>query len=359
MRCVSDHTPVACITSRVQEGTLYLVLNHDASEYTTAASQRVWMNTGPIRTDQRHEGGVSPPPGVGLASGPRMLACGRRPRIQKKLSKASPGGFRERDEWSQCAGRVRAQPRRVIERAERGRDDRARNPCMVVSDKLILTGIPEEQDIPAPVTTTIRRLLATASDSWVNARRDIESEEAVSRLRVVIGILFCSKGARPRPMRDEEGFQRGERHVTLFMFTMETRTLYITIATKKTVPKTTPVDMSRVVAPPVVGGVVDVDAAPLVAVVDVPKLAEAMVVNDPGELVKVNLLFVSVVGTAPVDVAPVIEAVETVEPETDVEVGPGTPLLVTKCLRISGHSHPRQKSHTIEPANGLRLEVIW
>lgn len=76
---------------------------------------------------------------------------------------------------------------------------------MIVSDKPILTGIPEEQDIPAPVTTTIRLLLATASDSWVNARRDIGSEEAVSRLRVVIGILFCSKGARPRPTREEAG----------------------------------------------------------------------------------------------------------------------------------------------------------
>ena len=90
---------------------------------------------------------------------------------------------------------------------------------MVASDKPTLTGIPEEQDIPAPVTTMIRLLLATASDSWVNARRDKESEEAVSRLRVVIGILFCSKGARPRPTREEEGFERRERHVTLFVFT--------------------------------------------------------------------------------------------------------------------------------------------
>src|SRR5258706_3333534 len=286
------------------------------------------MNTGPIRTDQGHEGGVPPPPGTGLASGLSMLACGRRPRIQKKLSKAGPGGFRERDVWSQFAGRVRAQPRRVIERAERGRDDGARNPCTVASDKLILTGIPEEQDIPAPVTTMIRRLLATASDSWVNARRDIESEEAVSRLRVVIGILFCSKGACPRPTKDEEGFQRGERHVTLllFMFTGESWTLYITIATKKTAPKTTPDDMSRLEAPPAVVAVVE--AAPLAVVVDVPLWAEAMVVNDRVKLVEINLLFVSVVGTAPVDVAPVIEAVETVEPETDVEVGSGIPLLV-------------------------------
>ena len=64
-----------------------------------------------------------------------MLACGRRLRIQRKLSKAGPDDFRERDIWCQCAERVRAQLRRVIERAERGRDDGARNPCMVVSDR--------------------------------------------------------------------------------------------------------------------------------------------------------------------------------------------------------------------------------
>jgi len=97
-----------------------------------------------------------------------------------------------------------------IERAEHGPDDGTRNPCMVVSNKSILTGIPEEQDIPAPVTTTIRLLLATASDNWLNARRDIGSEEAVSRLSVVIGILCCTKGARPRPTRRGRGFQEVE-----------------------------------------------------------------------------------------------------------------------------------------------------
>ena len=125
------------------------------------------------------------------------------------------------------------------------------------------------------------------------------------------------------------------------MFTGEARTIYIAIATKKTAPKTTPVDMSRVEAPPVVGGVADVEAAPLGAVVEVPILAEATVVNDPVELVKANLLFIPVVETAPVDVAPVIEAVETVESERDAEVGSGTPLLVTNGPIISVHSHPK------------------
>jgi len=66
-----------------------------------------------------------------------------------------------------------------------------------------------------------------------------------------------------------------------------------------------------------------------------------MVVNDPVELVEINLLFVSAVEAAPVDVAPVVEAVEPVEPETDVELGSGIPLLVTNDLKISGDSHPR------------------
>jgi hypothetical protein len=213
---------------------------------------------------------------------------------------------------------------------------------MVISDKSILTGIPEEQDIPAPVTTTIRLLLATASDNWVSARRDIESEEAVSRLRVVIGILFCSKGARPRLRERGSGFQRGRKHVTLFMFTGGTLKIYTAIATKKATPKTAPVDMSRVEAPPVVGVA---EAAPLATVVDVPVWAEAIVVNDPVELVEINLLFVSAVeaapvDVAPVDVAPVVEAVET-EPETDVEEGSGIPLLVANDLKISRYSHPR------------------
>ena len=58
---------------------------------------------------------------------------------------------------------------------------------------------------------------------------------------------------------------------------------------------------------------------------------------------EINLLFVSVVGTVPVDVEFAVEAVETVEPETetDVAVGTGIPLLVTSDLKISGYSHPR------------------
>ena len=126
--------------------------------------------------------------------------------------------------------------------------------------------------------------------------------------------------------------------MTLFLFTGEAQMIYTAIATKKAAPTTTPIDISRIEAPPVIGVV---EAAPLATVVDVPILAEAMVVNDPVELVEINSLFVSAVGTAPVDVALVIEAVETVEPEIDVEVGSGIPLLVTNDLEISRHSHPR------------------
>ena len=66
-----------------------------------------------------------------------------------------------------------------------------------------------------------------------------------------------------------------------------------------------------------------------------------MVINKPVGLVEINLPFVCVVGAAPVDVAPVKGAVETVEPEADVDVGPGIPLLVTNGLKISGNSHPK------------------
>ena len=92
-------------------------------------------------------------------------------------------------------------------------------------------------------------------------------------------------------------------------------------------------------APPVVRVA---EATPLAAVVDGPARAEAMVVNDPVELVEINLLVVSVrVGSAVVVVAPVVEVVETVEPETDDGVGPGIPLLVTNDPKISENSHRR------------------
>ena len=114
--------------------------------------------------------------------------------------------------------------------------------------------------------------------------------------------------------------------------------IYIAIAIKKVAPKTTPIDTPRAEAPLKVEVV---EAATLAAVVDVSISVEAMVIDNPVGHVDINSLFVSVVGTAPVDVAPVKEAVETVEPETDVEVGPGIPLLVTNGLKISENSHPK------------------
>jgi hypothetical protein len=123
--------------------------------------------------------------------------------------------------------------------------------------------------------------------------------------------------------------------VTLFMFYRGNSEdlLYIAIATKKDTPATAAIDISRVEATPVVGVV---ETAPLAAVVDSPTRAEPMAVNDVAELVEINLLCVSV----PVGAGPDV-AVETVELETDVGVGPGIPLLVTNDLKISGHSHPR------------------
>ena len=48
-----------------------------------------------------------------------------------------------------------------------------------------LTGIPHEHEIPAPVTTTIRLLFATAKDRLDNARLVGESEDDASKERVV------------------------------------------------------------------------------------------------------------------------------------------------------------------------------
>ena len=44
-----------------------------------------------------------------------------------------------------------------------------------------LTGIPQEQEIPAPVTTTIFLLLATASDKLYSVLRECVSEQKSSR----------------------------------------------------------------------------------------------------------------------------------------------------------------------------------
>ena len=117
----------------------------------------------------------------------------------------------------------------------------------------------------------------------------------------------------------------------------------------------TPIDISGVEALPVV--VVEfVELAPLGTVVEVPTRAEAMVVNERIKLVKVNVLVVSVVpvGVAVVGAVPVVEFVE---PETDVEVGPGGPVVTISDLKLvdiptSGKGSLQSKSQIV---CGLKL----
>jgi hypothetical protein len=56
------------------------------------------------------------------------------------------------------------------------------------------TGIPHEQEMPAPVTTTIRRLLTRALDKEVKARRVDASLVPSSIFNVVIGIAGHCRG---------------------------------------------------------------------------------------------------------------------------------------------------------------------
>jgi len=68
----------------------------------------------------------------------------------------------------------------------------------------VLTGIPQEQEIPAPVTTTIRRLLTTALDKAAKARRVDASLVPSSIFNVVIGIAgHCGGGNKV--VREGEG----------------------------------------------------------------------------------------------------------------------------------------------------------
>lgn len=52
----------------------------------------------------------------------------------------------------------------------------------------MLTGIPQEQEIPAPVTTTMRLLLTKVLETEARARRTDASDAAFSRFNVVMGI---------------------------------------------------------------------------------------------------------------------------------------------------------------------------
>ena len=54
-----------------------------------------------------------------------------------------------------------------------------------------LTGIPHEQETPAPVTTTIRLLFASAVESEVRIRRVEESVAAMLGSRVTI--ILCER----------------------------------------------------------------------------------------------------------------------------------------------------------------------
>ena len=176
----------------------------------------------------------------------------------------------------------------------------------------------------------IRLLFATAKDSWLNARRDAASEDADWRLRVGIGILFWLKGARPCPMYKRKRVPRGGTHVTLFTPIYRGKPGYIAIATIKTAPVTTPIHISSVGALPVV----EVEGVEVATGVDVPTRSEGVVANDCSELVEMDV-FVD-----PVLVKIVVDAMEFVEPETDVGVGPEFPVVVASPENWS--TFPRQ-----------------
>lgn len=73
--------------------------------------------------------------------------------------------------------------------------------CPPVSVKMVeeRTGMPDEQEMPAPVTSTIRLLLATVSDKSTKARRVDCSLCALARSKVtVIAVRAEPSGGRSR-----------------------------------------------------------------------------------------------------------------------------------------------------------------
>ncbi len=69
--------------------------------------------------------------------------------------------------------------------------------------------MPHEQEMPAPVTTTIRLLLATESDRLASVRRATGSDDAAVRSSVVIMRRNFARGGkeRGREGRVDEGLK--------------------------------------------------------------------------------------------------------------------------------------------------------
>ena len=84
---------------------------------------------------------------------------------------------------------------------------------MVVSNRPILTGIPEEQDMPAPVTTTTRLLLETAEDRTAGSTPDA-MQYSKTQTEVEVGYWHFILAERRASLANVQRKSDRERHST-------------------------------------------------------------------------------------------------------------------------------------------------